>query len=444
MIPIANLNIQWYHYLFLILISAAVFGLSYWSYPHVIKWMKKKKYVGYDIHKGNRPETAESGGLVFSITIIFGLILVGFVFPRLWNEILVFIITVIIAALIGWIDDRKQLSSFKKMLLMFMTGIPIFISNLPFFGWISVANPILPILGKLQLNIIYPILIPFIIMIMTNTVNMLEGYNGEGSGTSSLAIAFMIITSLILGSSQGLIYGLIVLAGIGAFYFFNRFPAKIFPGDIGTLVIGAAIALVGIFGSIEVIMILVMLPQIFNSFYVIASVRGFKESHDITKKDIWIDENDLINAIDDHQSSITLPRLLVASGPLSEKELVHHIMGLTVISGIFSLIVALIMIPFYGSSNIFITIGVSAVSLLMFIFIILKFPKIVGLVIIMMILLTIASLFLIIIDQWIIDTPANWFFGGLIGIVILILWYLITIQYFWMTFNRHKKIKKEL
>ena len=87
---------------------------------------------------------------------------------------------------------------------------------------------------------------------MTNTVNMLEGYNGEGSGTTSISAVFIIICALIARSSEGLLFGIPVFCAIFAFYRYNKFPAKVFPGDIGTLTIGASLALLGIMGGLEV------------------------------------------------------------------------------------------------------------------------------------------------------------------------------------------------
>ncbi|TFH29675.1 MAG: hypothetical protein E4G98_03430 [Promethearchaeota archaeon] len=372
------------------------------------------------------------------MTIVVGLIFAAIVFPALCQEILVFVVTIILAAVVGWIDDRTQLSSLKKVLFMFITGLPLFIANLPFIGFIVVSNPIIPVLGRLQLTIIYPLLLPIFIMIMTNTVNMLEGYNGEGSGTTSIALLFMIFASILLGSSQGVIYGVIVFGGLLAFYLFNRYPAKIFPGDTGTLVIGASLALIGIFGSIEVILVLVMLHQIFNSFYVIASVRGFKESHTINKADIWLDEEDLIHASEERDAPLTLPRLLVATGPLSEKSLVSHIMGLSVIAGVFSSLTALFIFPFFSPSNYLKIIGVICISFLIVLLIVVLLPKILGISLIMGVLLGIAWIFLIIIDRFIVDKPVNWLLGGLIGIVILLFWYVITVVYFWRTLRRHQ------
>ncbi|MHA1795489.1 MAG: hypothetical protein ACTSUK_05210, partial [Promethearchaeota archaeon] len=103
MIRISQLQLEWYQIVVLVLIGLFVFGFTYWLYPYIISWMKRKKYVGYDIHKQSRPETAESGGIAFSISITFGLIMLGFIIPTLWHEVFIFIITILIATVVGWI-----------------------------------------------------------------------------------------------------------------------------------------------------------------------------------------------------------------------------------------------------------------------------------------------------------------------------------------------------
>ena len=59
-----------------------------------------------------------------------------------------------------------------------------------------------------------PLIIPFIIAITTNTVNMLEGYNGEGSGSAVIAIIVLIITGIVCRSSQAVLFAIPVLAAI--------------------------------------------------------------------------------------------------------------------------------------------------------------------------------------------------------------------------------------
>lgn len=428
MIPFGSLGLNYWDFLVIFVIGILVFIITKLLYPPLIKWLNNKKYIGYDIHKANRPATAESGGVGITFGIIFGSVLIMIFFPQIWRETLVFLITVIIAAIIGWIDDRKQLRSIVKMGSMFIAGIPMFIANLWFINFIDVESPSLPFLGQLRLTIIYPLTIPFIIMIMTNTVNMLEGYNGEGSGTCTIASLFLLVIAFIMQSTEGFVFSMILLGALLAFFTVNRYPAKAFPGDVGTLTIGAALGCIGILGSIEFAMIIVMLPQVFNSFYVIASVRGFKESHDIKKKDIYQDEDDFIIASFEQGAPLTLPRLIVGHGKLKEPQLVNHFLILSLISGCFAILSVLFIPDIQIHIAVLIILIVICIGLISMS--VIKFSAIRGLAIIMFSLLSIAMISFWIVDLYIVDRILNWLFGGLIGIIILIVWYGVTLIYF--------------
>ena len=54
---------------FLLIIFSVGFLITYLVLPYLIKVMKRKGYVGVDIHKNEKPENAESGGL----SIVIGL-----------------------------------------------------------------------------------------------------------------------------------------------------------------------------------------------------------------------------------------------------------------------------------------------------------------------------------------------------------------------------------
>lgn len=443
MITFAEFEFSWEDGVKALLIGLGIFIFTYLIYPPIIKWLKKKRWVGYDIHKVDRPETAESGGIGLTFGLIVGLILIGIFFPQLWMEVIVFLITVIAAALIGLYDDQNRLSSMKKILLMVVAGIPIFIFN--YFEIIDISSPAMPILGRLRALVwVYPVVIPVIIAITTNTVNMLEGYNGEGSGTTSISMIFIIIAAIIAQSVQGVVFGIVTLAVILAFYFYNKFPSKAFPGDIGTLVIGAAIGMVAVLGSLEVVMFIALLTQVFNSFYVIASVRGFKESHDIKKKDIWLAKDNVIHASDEDGAPMTLPRLILAKGPLSEPKLVHNFLMLAVISGFFS-IVAVIVIEWSmhdGWHDVTWTWIYLSVIIIGYAFTVWKNKRIFGITMIMILLLSIGLLMVGFIDRYIVDymTPdMNWFYGIVLGGVILFIWYYISVRYFWTMIDRMKK-----
>ncbi|MFX1503876.1 MAG: hypothetical protein ACFFDH_23140, partial [Promethearchaeota archaeon] len=372
-------------------------------------------------------------------------------FPNFFRETLTFLFTVLLVGVIGFIDDRKKLRSRYKIILSIFSGGIIFLAN--FFGFITIPSPTIPFIDRTRLTIIYPFLIPLIVAVFTNTVNMLEGYNGEGSGTCLIAVCFLFICSLIWNSAEGLIFSIPVIAVIIPFFLFNKYPAKVFPGDVGTLAMGAMIACIMLFGSLEVATFCVLLIHIFNSFYYIYSVRGFFESSDIreSKDDIILLEDDRIKASNQKDAVLTLPRLILAKGPLTEPELLKNFYAISIICGFFSIISVLLMQYTSGNINSFIFFITLFVLLVPTIVLLYKFPRIRGIVILMIILLISILLFLVFIETvimvlpiedlnfGILIIPTNILISFILIIPILIVWYIITIKYFWYEINKMKK-----
>ncbi|GAH72627.1 unnamed protein product, partial [marine sediment metagenome] len=265
--------------IYLIIVFAVGFTITMAIIPYLIKIMKRRGHIGIDIHKNLKTEVAESGGISIVIGSSFTSIFLIIFFPSFFNEILIFVLTVVLSGLIGYIDDRIKLRSRYKLILTIFTGTLIFLAN--YFGFIKIESPTIPFLGQLRLTIIYPILAPIIVTVFANTVNMLEGYNGEGSGTSIIALCSLFVCSILWDSAEGVLFTVIALAILIPFYLFNKFPAKIFPGDVGTLSIGALFAGIALFGSLEAAVFCALLIHIFNSFYVLYSVKGFFESSEI-------------------------------------------------------------------------------------------------------------------------------------------------------------------
>ncbi len=451
MIFLSILNWSVLQFLYLIIIFVIGFSITYIILPYIIKFMKRKGYVGIDIHKNAKPEVAESGGLSiiigFSVSSIFLIIF----FPTLFNEILIFLLTVLSAGAIGFIDDRIKLRSRYKILFAVFSGGIFFLAN--YFGFIEIISPTIPFLAKTRLTVIYPFLIPIIIAVFTNTVNMLEGYNGEGSGTCLIAVLFLLICGILLDSAEAVIFAIPVIAVIIAFFIYNKFPAKIFPGDVGTLSMGAMIACIMLFGSLEIAAFCALLIHIFNSFYVIYSARGFFESSDIgeTKEDIILLENDQIKASDQRDAVLTLPRLILAKGPLTEPELVKNFYAISVICGFFSIISIFLMQSTSGKFEVYALIIIIFILLVPTILLLYKFPRIRGIIILMGILLISIYIFLMLIELFImpipfkyidlkiIKIPINLIISLILVIPVLLLWYLITIKYFWIEINKMEK-----
>ena len=451
MIRITDLNWGVLEVIYLIIVFAVGFTITMIIIPYLIKMMKKRGHIGIDIHKNLKTEVAESGGISIVIGFSFASMFLIFFFPSFFNEILIFVLTVVLSGLIGYIDDRIKLRSRYKLILTIFTGTLIFLAN--YFGFIKIESPTIPFLGQLRLTVIYPILAPIIVAVFANTVNMLEGYNGEGSGTSIIALCSLFVCSIIWNSAEGVLFTVIALAVLIPFYLYNKFPAKIFPGDVGTLSIGALFAGIALFGSLEAAVFCALLIHIFNSFYVLYSVKGFFESSEIleNKSDIILLENDFIKASDEKDAALTLPRLILAKGPLKEPKLVKNFYIISIICGFFSIITTLLMVWTIGNLDL-ITIAIVIVIFgLLSAILLYKFPRIRGIVILMLILIIVGFIYLLCIELFIMpidfvdinilgffNLPTNIVISFILVIPGLLLWYYITVKYFWFEINKMK------
>ena len=85
MYPLSQLNWGFLEILYLIIIFLVGFFVTYITLPYLIKYMKKKEYIGFDIHKNARPRVAESGGLVIIIGFIVASMFLMIFFPIFLN-----------------------------------------------------------------------------------------------------------------------------------------------------------------------------------------------------------------------------------------------------------------------------------------------------------------------------------------------------------------------
>jgi UDP-N-acetylglucosamine--dolichyl-phosphate N-acetylglucosaminephosphotransferase len=439
--------------LFIILAGGIGFIITYLIMPIIISHMKKKGHVGIDIHKNAKPEVAESGGLGMVLGWIIALIFLLPFFPIFQNEIIVLILTILLATLIGYIDDRVKLRSRYKIFLTIIIGMFIFVAN--YFDYIDIRDPILPILGQLRLTLIFPILIPIIFTIFTNTVNMLEGYNGEGSGTCLIAVGFLIICSIIWNSAEGLFLTIITFPVILAFFFFNKYPAKTFPGDVGTLTMGVMVASIALFGGLLAAVFCAFLQHICNSFYYISSVGGFFESEEIHqfRDDIILLRDDKIKASENKDALLTLPRLILSKGPLNEKDLVKNFYGLSFFCGSLAIITTLLKKLTVGNLDLMVIISVTIISFIPIILSLYYFKRILDMAIQIILLYLMLIIILIFIDLLIIPNftgsinliiiriPLNIILSLLITVPGLIVWWILTINYFWKQIAKQNELK---
>ena len=311
--------------------------VTFATIPVVADYMRGHGIVGKDVHKLSKPEIPEMCGLAVIIGLIVGQIVCVVIFPSTIRVIAAFIGTVIIAGGIGVFDDLHPLSGKIKPVLTSIASLPILILGAysPFI--------VIPFVGVVSMTTVYAFIVPIAIAVTSNAVNMMDVMNGAMPGTVSI-IAFT-ATAILFASGQyqaaALAAGL--LAAMLALFYFNHFPARVFSGDTGSLAVGAALGAVAIMGKIEAVMIVSLLPQIMNSFYGLSSVGGLRERREIHQRPTKLLENELLDASTEVGAPVTLTRILLGAGPLSERQIVSVLMFLTAVSSTLAVITYLIM-----------------------------------------------------------------------------------------------------
>ncbi len=192
--------------------------------------------------------TPTMGGIFF---IPIGVIISNLIYlnKENYNIILTLSFIIIFFMFIGFIDDflslKKQINTGLK------SNQKIILQSFISFVFISICsiNNIIP--NSIQIannvihvgNLIYPIGI-FVLLAESNSTNLTDGLDGLLSGCSVLIFAGLAITILIKSSdiSSSLAPLCIVMAGACmGFLFLNKYPAKLFMGDSGSLAIGASL-----------------------------------------------------------------------------------------------------------------------------------------------------------------------------------------------------------
>jgi len=300
----------------LITITASIisFVSSYFLTPLIIKFSSSRGFVGIDIHKPERPKVPTLGGIAVTLGMILGALLLLPLYPI---QVSTFLLTVIIGALTGFIDDFKQLSGYPKMLITVIASLPI----------------------------IYWLLLPLAIAVPSNAVNMLEVFNGVMPITCGIASASLLVSSIILNSEIGVVLSLILLGSLLGYLPYNKYPAKVFSGNVGSYAVGAAIGALSIISGLEFEMIVVLLPHIFNALLIILSVGGIKERRSIKVRPIIVKPDGLLVANSDSRAPLTLTRTILAfSGPLTELEVIKVITMLEAWSAVLSLLSSLLKV----------------------------------------------------------------------------------------------------
>ncbi len=309
------------------------FFTVYFITPPLIKALEKRNLTVKDINKKEEVWVARPGGPSLLAGILASEIVLYVFFPM--NEIIAVMITTSLAFIVGIIDDRKVMGGWFKPLALAASATPIILlgaydSNLAF-----------PLFGEVKIPALYLGIIIIMIPITGNTINSIDVLNGVASGFMTIASFALTISLFIVQNYEIAIISLPLGFVSLAFYKYHKIPSKIFPGDSGALTLGAMYGTIAIIGGVEIIAAVALLPAVINSFLFLSSMKRIVEHRAIKAKPVDHTDDFKLRATSDKNAPITLVRLILAKGPLTENEVGHVIFKLAIFSGILAIITAL-------------------------------------------------------------------------------------------------------
>ncbi len=246
-------------------------------YPPFIRVLRRIK-AGQVIQE-ELPETHQrkagtptGGGILFALLgIAAGVIAIA----AGYGQGLPAVVGLAVGALLGLADDWSKLRvgtrgipARLKLPLQIIAALPV--------AWLAIAQGAPQIyLVHVPALIVYPLAVIAVVS-TANAVNITDGMDGLAAGLS--IIAFATTTLFLFAEGGDKAVGTAICGGLVAFLIFNRYPAKVFMGDTGSLAIGFALAAMTVQQGVIVALPVVGLVFVLETLSVMIQVAYFKAS----------------------------------------------------------------------------------------------------------------------------------------------------------------------
>ncbi len=242
-------------------------------------WIKKMKKIGFlwkDMNKiyvkRKSKKIPASGGVCVMAGFVIGVLSYIAIKTFYLNdlakiiEIFALLTSILILTLMGIVDDflgwrHGGMNKWSRLLLAFFASIPLIVINA------GQSEITLPLLNGIDIGLLYPLLaIPIGIIGTSITYNFLAGFNGLEASQGIIILTGIGFVTFFIGHTWLSLICLCMIASLIIFYIFNKYPAKVFPGNSMTYSIGALIAIMAILGDMERIAVFFFIPYILETF----------------------------------------------------------------------------------------------------------------------------------------------------------------------------------
>jgi UDP-N-acetylglucosamine--dolichyl-phosphate N-acetylglucosaminephosphotransferase len=225
-------------------------------------------------------------------------------------------VCVLFGGFMGMLDDWIDLKWRYKAFMPLIAALPLIYYAIANSSTVRTSIS-LPFLGMIQFgDWYYFLIIPLIVMIITNTINMLGGLNGLE--TVCPAIVLIGLTALSPPSTQLLMAGPLIFWFVLAYF---NVRGKIFVGNTGSFAIGLTVASFAVITDLKSDLLISILPYVFNSVLILLSIFFIRK-----KANVAFDGKRLVSEY--RRSLVTL---ITYKRPLTERQVVAIISAIVAV-----------------------------------------------------------------------------------------------------------------
>ncbi len=264
--------------------------------PVFIPWLRHLKF-GQEIReegpKWHRKKsgTPTMGGVMFILGVAAAIIITAVFFAAKGNfgktyakGILIFVIALGFGA-IGFVDDYIKVVKKRNLgltapqkFIMQVALSAIYVVFLYAMGDMNTSIRI-PFTSRIWTMPVW-LYIPFVMFVVVgvvNAVNLTDGLDGLASSVTTAVALFFAVVSYIAFESYGVtVFSMALAGGLVGFLFYNKYPARVFMGDTGSLFLGGAVALMAVDLGIPVFLIIAGFVYLAETASVIIQTAYFK------------------------------------------------------------------------------------------------------------------------------------------------------------------------
>ncbi len=246
--------------------------------------LKRKQFRQFIREEGPQSHLSKEGTPTMGgIAIFAALAVTTLLGGKITSDTFIMLVVTLLFGLLGFLDDyikvaKKHnlgLRAWQKLVLQILiaVGLAVYMAVLSGYGtgvWI-------PFLDRyVAFGWLYIPFVAFVVVAMANAVNLTDGLDGLSSGVTALVAFFFAIVGMQFGHDSATIFCCALTGACLGFLVFNRYPAKLFMGDTGSMALGGALASAAIIMKVEFLLPFAGLIYVLEALSVIIQVLYFK------------------------------------------------------------------------------------------------------------------------------------------------------------------------